>query len=130
MVETSRTISCSVLERKSISPPSGLRKFFVDTTSRLEFRQKDIRDQYGSGYSITLHIPFLNSSLSYPIGDFEDELSGKEAYEKILSAIRDGGRIDVSFISSPIVSDSKGKEVKITKEFPRTNFGLTDSIGE
>lgn len=120
-----RTISYSVLERNSITIDPILKNFFASEGLALELWKNNPDEKY----SLDLHIPLLTSRKAiHRIEEFEDEGLGREAYEKILDEINNGGKIELSF--TPRLINRDGKLTELTKEIPKIDFYKGDSTGE
>ncbi|VVB83402.1 Uncharacterised protein [uncultured archaeon] len=119
-----RIILYSVLERTNITIDPILNNFFTKEGSALELWQDS-----SEKYFLDLHIPLLTSRKApHTVEEFEDEVSGRNAYEKILDELNKGGKIELSF--TPRLISHDGKLTELTKESPTRGFYKGDSIGE
>ena len=127
-IQEHRTLSSSVLERTSIIIDSALRNFFAYKDSKLELRQKN-KDGESCSYRLDIYVPLLSSrQVPHKIGEFQDESSGREAYERILSTVKRGGKI---FLDMPFPSliSSEGRWIDII-ESPKRMINSEAGLGE
>ncbi len=104
-----RTILSSLLERTKIIFPKPIKKFFGDRDVELELW---VNNSY---YFLDLNL-LLSHKIPYALSRFKEENSGKEAYEKIVNILNDGGRIYLDFIPYPEIVDNQGRTIRLIEE--------------
>ena len=125
-----RTVLSSALEKESVIMESSLRNFFANEDSKLELWQKN-KEGESCSYHLDIYVPLLSSrQVPHKIGEFQEESSGREAYEKILTTIKRGGKIFLDLLMPlPSLISSEGRGIEII-ENSKERFSYGECLGE